>query len=702
MASEVLPYIPSKASQQAIVEYSKAVTYGANREYDIRGKLEYNDRVYTREMDRTEEQRKALMANKYGADPTKFQNIQIPVIMPQIESAVSYQTSVFLQGWPIFGCVSSPQYQDEAMQIDTIIGDQQVRGAWVNEFIKCFRDGFKHNLMAAEVDWVKEVSFAPESANPSSKSYKEIIWEGNRIKRMDLYNTFWDRRVDPKDIARFGEYAGYNELYSRMKLKQYIAGLPTGGMNIKEAFESSFPSGFGQPGYENYYIPDIVPNKLIDQKMWMDFDWIQWAGLTDKSDKGINYKNCYLVKTIYGRILPEDFAFKGVPGPGTPQVWKFVLVNNKVCIYAERLTNVHGLIPILFAQPKNDGLAYQTKSFSQDLEPIQYITSAIANSDIHGRRRAISDRLLYDRSRIDPAHINNDSPMAKIPVKPSAAGGPISQAVLPLPFNDNLFGINQQSINSYLALGNNITGFNPVRQGQFVKGNKTRAEFDSVMANSNGRDQLVAMSIEGDFMTPIKEVLKANILQYQGGTTLLNRNSNTVVDVDPIALRNAMTVFKISDGLVPSQELMDGDAFQAAMQVFMSVPAVAANYNIGPMFSYLFKTQGANIAPFEKPAEQIAFENAVAQWQQAVMSAAQQIGNNKDMDQQQIEQLLQNLPPQPKPEDYNYTPGQLNANPQDDVNNPAKPTILQQVTAKTNGAMQTNQASQPTGPQTVQ
>lgn len=692
MTSPVLPYYPSKRTQDAILQYSRAASFLANQQIDMREKLLWADKQYQRQTDLTVNQRKAIEAARRG-DPTKFQNIVLPVIMPQIESAVAYQTSVFLQGTPIFGVVAPPQFVDQGTQMDAIIEDQQVRGGWVQEFIKGFRDGFKYNLMAMETDWKRQVSFAPDS-----NKEKEVIWEGNKIRKLDLYNSFWDPRVSPDQVAEFGEFAGYNELMSKIRLKQFINSLPY-NINVTAAFESGIGTEFaiGSGGYDGYYIPNINPDAFINQAIWQDTNWLEWAGM-EKTGNGakINYKNCYLVKTLYGRILPNEFAMNGVPGQNTPQVWKFIIVNNSQIIYAERLTNAHGLIPIVFAQPLNDGLAYQTKSFSQNLEPIQSLSTAVANSDISSRRRAVSDRVLYDSSRISAAHINNDNPASKIPVRPSAAGQPVGASVYQFPFNDNLFQLNSAALQQYLAIGNQITGFNPVRQGQFVKGNKTRQEFDTVMANSNGRDQLVAMSIEADLMTPIKEILKINILQYQGGTTLFQRETKTVVSVDPVALRTANFAFRISDGLIPSETLMDGQAFQGALQTMMAIPQLASQYNAAPMFSYLLKTQGADIKPFEKSQPQIQYEQAMAQWQQATQVIAQQLQSNKQLDQDGIQQLLSQLPPQPKPEDYGWDPNSVSSGGiENNVNlNPGAPTLLQQTLSITQQGQQASPANQ--------
>ena len=63
-------------------------------------------------------------------------------------------------------------------------------------------------------------------------------------------------------------------------------------------------------------------------------NWLAWAGLSG-SDNKIQYKDMYEVTTLYAKILPADFNMR-VPAPNTPQIWKFVIVNNAVLLYAER------------------------------------------------------------------------------------------------------------------------------------------------------------------------------------------------------------------------------------------------------------------------------------------------------------------------------------------------------------------------------
>jgi hypothetical protein len=662
-------YKPSERTQEAILQFSKQAYSLLNQQWNIRSQLKRIDLAYMREQDCTEEQAKAKLANRRG-DSTKFQNITVPVVMPQVESAVTYQQSVFLTGYPIFGAVSLPEYMDEAMMMDTIIGEQQVRGRWVSELMKTMRDGFKYNLGAVEVDWTREVSYAlgTDVTRGKEGTSNQVIWEGNKLKHLDMYNTFWDTRVPAGMVAEFGEFAGYIELMSRIRLKKFIASLPV-KTNVTQAFEagSVAPVAYGSDGTPGYYLPFLNPEALLDLTTQATTNWLAWAGLAGENSN-IRYKDMYQVTTLYGRILPSDFGMSGIPGQNTPQVWKFIIVNEQVVIYAEQMTNAHDLLPVLFYQPLDDGLGYQTKSFAQNIVPIQDITTALANSSIASRRRAISDRMLFDPSRVSAGALNNDSPSAKIPVRPSAYQDDLSKAVYAFPFRDDQFQINSQEIQFYGGLANQISGLNPARQGQFVKGNKTRTEFQEIMGNANGRDQAVALSTEGTFWTPLKEIVKINILQYQGGVSLFNREIQESVVVDPVSLRKANLVFKVSDGLMPSEKLIDGESLAMAMQTIAAVPQLAQAYNLAPMFSYLMKARGAKLQPFEKSPEQLAYEQALGTWQQSAMMIAEAAKETEPpMTPEALKELVETNP-MPTPEQFGY-------NPQKPLSSPGNPML---------------------------
>lgn len=649
----VQPVMLAPKSQEGLLQYLRSCISQHDTQWNLREQMQRIDQAYAREAEFSVENERAKGANRNG-DKDRYQNITLPVVMPQVESAVTYQASVFLTGIPLFGVSSSPQYMNEALQLETVIDDQAIRGGWSREFTLFFRDGFKYNLSAIECAWEREVTWAPETdiGFQGGKVGKpvEVIWEGNKLHRWDMYNSFWDTRVHPAEMHTHGDFAGTTRMMSRIRLKQLIKSLPEARIdNIKAAFESGTGAiNVGtSSGQGSYFIPQINPKALLDPQFSGNFNWAAWAGIAGADLNKIAYKDMYEVTTVYCRILPSDFSIR-TPESNTPQIWKLIFVNRQVLIYAERQTNAHNMLPVLFGQPLEDGLGYQTKSLAENVSPIQDITSALSNSNIANRRRALSDRALYDPSRIDVNHINNPNPSAKIPVRPAAYGKPVGEAVYAFPFRDDQAQFVGQQIQMYGSMANMISGQNPVRQGQFVKGNKTQSEFQDVMAHANGRDQLTAMGYESQIFTPLKEMMKINILQYQGGTSLYNREKKADVKIDPVELRRAVMQFKVSDGLVPTDKLMNSDSWAIALQQLGSSAQLGAAYNLGPMFSYLMKIKGADLSAFEKSPQQQQYEQATQQWQQTVIQLFKQ---NPQLTQQQ-------LPPQPKPQDFGYDPAQ--------------------------------------------
>lgn len=665
MAATEALYIP-KLAQEGLVQYHRTVSTLVERQWRIKSQLRNIDLAYLREQDLTDENIRAKIANRYG-DANKFQNITIPIIKPQVKAAVSYQAAVFLTDYPLFGVVADPIYMDAALQMQAVIEENSVRGSWARELLLFFQDGFKYNLSALEVTWARVVTAAIET-DLSYKSGlegkpKQIIWQGNILKRWDPYNTYFDSRCIPYDIPNKGEFAGHTELMSRTALKSFIASLDTKILeNIVPAFESPSLlniSGSMEGAYgASYYLPQLNPDSFLEPESLDSVDWMGWVGMQTYARKGaqaINYRGLYEVSTEYVRIIPSDFNLR-VPAPNTPQVWKLIIVNHSVVIYAERQTNAHEKIPVFFGCPSEDGLGYQTKSLAQDAEPFQQVTTALMNSVIASRRRAITDRVIYDPSRVSEAHMNSSNPSAKIPVRPSAYGKPVAESVYQFPFRDDQAGVALQEIQALVQFGNVLNGQNQARQGQFVKGNKTDGQWETTMQNATSSDQMTALLYESQVFTPVKEVLKINMLQYQTGGTIYSPSQGKDVQVDPLALRKAVLNFKVTDGLLPKEKVISKDSMQTAAQIIGSSEALAAGYNVAPLFSYLFKTENVDFAAFEKSQAQIAYEQAMNNWNQLAQLAIQK-------------QAPFNVP-QPIPAQFGYDPNSVDPATQSGLSQP--------------------------------
>lgn len=691
--STPIPNLSAK-SQEGIIQYYRACSAILATTWNFREQLLYIDRQYMRENDFSSEQVRARIANRYG-DQTKYQNVTVPVVMPQVETAVTYQSSVFLTGIPLFGVSASAKYMDAALQMETIIDHQAQKGGWVNQIEMTFRDAFKYNFAACEVTWCRKKIWTPETNPDFSRDQGkpvETYWEGNAVKRLDPYNMIFDARYKPTEIAERGEFSGYTEIMSKTELLRYMNSLPF-RMNYKAAFEST-PSTVGTAYPTSYYIPELNPDALLSQNLYQTTNWLVWAGLSDATRNGnINFKNVYFVTTFYARIQPADFLI-GSPAPHLPQIWKFIIVNGNTVVYAERQTNAHDMIPILYMQPQEDGLGYQTKSFAQNVVPYQQIASALMNSAMASRRRSISDRGIYDPSRINAKDINSDSPNAKIPVRPAAYGKPLNEAYYPIPYRDDQLQFAMSDMAQMLQFADRATGQNAAQQGQFVKGNKTLFEYQDIMGNANGRSQSQSIKLETQFFAPLKYILKLNVLQYQQPGSVYSREQQTEIDIDPVVLRSAVLEFKVSDGATPASKQVNSETFAAATQAIAATPALAAEYNIGDVFAYLFKTQRADVGQFRKSREQITYEQALSSWQATVAALSESYSKLKKPDGSGYtpEEIQSALPPQPTPEQFGYNPQA--AVQQSQIQSQPGPTVLQQY-AQISAPPQTQQVGTP-------
>lgn len=663
----------NKKSQSKFIQYYNSVQDDQNTTRDeFRARLERVDRDYQRELDQSKEQARAKAANRAG-DNTRFQNLTIPIVMPQVEAAVVHQTLVYLTGDPLFGVVSSPKFVDEALMLQTKIEDESVRGGWARELIMFFRSGFKYNFAPVEVDWGQEVTYTVETDLTKSVEQgvpKEVIWSGNRLKNLDPYNTFVDPRVPASEVYRKGEYGGYTDFISRIELKSFIARLPDKiTSNIIPAFESGLDtaSGAKSSGAMNYYVPDINPDVAEEDFKVNGTDWMRWASLRDTTHKNkIDYKDGYEITVLYAKVLPSEFGLS-VPNRETPQIYKLIIINHSVIIYCEQQTNAHAYLPILIGQPKEDGLRQQTKSLADNGAGFQHLATAYMGSIIASKRRAVSDRVLYDPSRVTSAAINSANPSAKIPVRPAAFGKNVADAVFQFPYREDQNVNSMQQISTIVELSNQLAGQNRTSQGQFTKGNRTLEEFNKVQDSSDGNDQLASILLQYQVFIPLKHILKLNILQFQGGTTVYNRDEKIDVEIDPVKLRKAVLEFRLSDGLIPASKIISGESWSTAIQVVGSSPQIGAGYNIAPMFSYLMKTQGADLTDFEKSPEQVAFEQALGAWQALTQLALEK---GRPFDQ-----------PQPLPEQFGYDPSKNKQAPKEantsEVNTPANQSITE-------------------------
>jgi len=640
MAEQGRPLISiGDESQKHLVDYVKSAALLRDEGWNLRSRFESVDRSYQREADNTKEGDKARQAVASG-NVYKLQNIQVPMVLESVENSVAFLSQVFLTEYPMFNFGAGPKSEDLALQWNTLIGEDQIQYGWIGQFNIAFRNGEKYNFAPMEIDWKKEVRYKVGNGTGNrGTALEEVLWEGNCIKSLDPYNTIYDARVPLYKLHEEGEFAGYVEQMTRIQVKRMLANLgPTRLKNDKAALESNINE-------IEYYIPQINKDVVARGHKYSDgsFNWIRWA--FGDAQEHIKYSNMYTVTKLYARIMPYEFGIRA-PRDQTPDVWKLVLVNN-VLVFAEPLPNAHEYLPIIIVQPWVDNLDHQTKSSAENQQPFQEMVSALWNAKLSSARRRISDRMLYNPLLVDPDHINSPNPAAKIPIRPTAYGRKLEEAIYPIPFNDDNAQYFIQEATGIAEWGMRANGQNRVSVGQFQKGNKLESEFQTVMANAGARERTKAIMWETFGMHPIKTIMKNNYLQFTPQGVRYNRYLKQEVEIDPVKLRQAALEFQIGDGLLPIEKLVSADDLTQAFQTMGAVPAIAQEYKAGELFAHLMKLRGAkDLNQFRKDPATMQYEQALSAWQNT-MAMMMKTNMTPEQMQQMMDHMNKTMPKPP-------------------------------------------------------
>ncbi len=591
-------FIPTKDSQAKVVEFLQRVFDEHRKNTDYMSKMEAVDIAYARYVSNLDPV--TGVARGEGIDsatqPVGVVNMPSttpPVVVSQVDSMVAYLSDVFLSGSPIFPIVSTPANKEDAEKLETLIDDHATLGGYARQLLMFFKDGIKYNLSALEVDWtsIEQYSSLDELLQPGTKRVAKDRKSYNRLKRLDPYNTIWDRNTPPGDVACEGDYAGYIELKSRPKMKKFLNRLSDDGeiFNTKEALSCGYTSGESSL----YRIHPQISDYVTARTPKSGINWFSW--FTGKEDIDNIFQDNYEVVTIYARIIPSDFGFSTAM-QNTPQIWKFRLVNQKVLIQAKRIVSAYDYLPILFGQPLEDGLGYQTQSIAEATIPFQEAAKTLFNIRFNAARRAVSDRAIYDPSVISPLDINAPVPAPKIPAKvnnldPSKT---LQHAYYPIPFDARGTEAAVQDGLTIVSFGRELSGLNNPMRGQFQKGNKSVQEWTDTMAGADARLRLPALTLEYQVFFPLKEIIKLNIFQYGDDAVVVSQKTGQAYEVNLTALRDKVLAFRVADGFTPKSKLASTENILALMQMVGQSQQLQAQlgHMLPNMFAHLAQLMG--------------------------------------------------------------------------------------------------------------
>lgn len=596
------PFKISKESQKYVLAYASKILTDHKRFSDLRDKMEVIDQAYARY--------KYTGVDAPCGDIFVKDDITPPLVLSQVDSLTAYQAEVFLSGYPIFPVVSTPANKDQAMQLETLLDDHARLGGYARELYLFLHNGNKYNFSAVEATWecVEQYSVLNDFTEEEGRKVKTSDTYFTRLNNLDPYNVVWDYNVNPAYVSRDGDYAGYIKLINRVKLKRLLNRYTKerNVYNVREA-EDACSSDNPTVPLDNYTTPPEI-NKHVTSRAPLDqTDWDAYLlGETYGKKKGRGSAGNFEIFTFYARIIPADFQIQA-PKPNTPQIWKFVTVNNKILVHAKRIISASDHLPIFFGQPREDGLGVQTQSTAEGAMDFQHAANILYNIRFAASRRAVSDRAIYDVDVIKPSDINSKAAAAKIPVKLGGTMGKTMDSIYKsIPFDMRGMETTLQDATIISKFAEELAGLNNAQRGQFQKGNKSVKEWDDVMGASDNRLRISALLLEYQVFLPLKDTLALNIFQYGDDTIVISQKTGNIVKVDIAALRKAVLSFKIADGYTPKSKMASTEMLQAGLQMIMTSPVLQQIYGtmLPAMFAHMMELGGVKGLDEYNPPQQ--------------------------------------------------------------------------------------------------
>lgn len=522
-----------------------------------------------------------------GANSTVPNNeaIKVPIVNSEIDSVTAFLADIFVNRTPLFAVISDSARPELALKMQALIAKDARQQRWGRQLLSFLAKSVRYNIGAIEVDEASQKDFNLASEGIDGKAKSEVTYTPvTRLNSLDMYNTLFDHRVPPADIAVDGEYAGYNKIISRIALKsignrradEKIA------YNLKEAYASSMVSAsqyFNLP-------PDIAVSSHLSAED--KTDWFNWLNITD-IDTLKMAKSSYFYTRLYLRIIPTEFNIP-IVNPTVPRIIRLEIINNEHIISYKEMVTPLDMLPIFFSDTREDGFDYQTKSVGEGVVPYQDVATELLHTRLEGSKRALSDRAIYDTDYLDPLDVNAPTAAAKLPLKKAlrnAGDRPrMSEIYYQIPFEGQGVVNALTDLGTVMQLKDQVNGVGMGMRGEHRKGNRTLGEFNAVEGGSSTKGMPIAIRIEEQVMTPVKLFVKYFILSSDKvEKEILDVESQTLLNINILDLRKALLEFRLTDGLRPKAALTDPNMMSTALQFVQNSPELNQEYSVGGIFA---------------------------------------------------------------------------------------------------------------------
>lgn len=527
--------------------------------------------------------RKRDRENKKGkaASPTKH---NLTLAYSQIDDATTYCMSVFAPEANIFIATASADKQNVAEGLTTEINKQGQKLQYYRQIAKFVLNAIKYNFGGVSITWEEQtgIVWSADGGTGGQLTKKTgIVWQGNVIKSVNVYNFFYDTSVHPVDLPTRGEYFAEVEMITPFRVRRMAQQNIVFGIN--RFLDDNAPLSNTQNNV--FYIsPPVVRDPSDTTYGDGRTDWRQIfapGGPARDSQPGIEFL------WYTGWFSPKDFALSDSV---TMELWRILVANGKYVAAAVHLEDSHGQLPCAIATPIEDDLNNDQRTYAEQLIPLQVFASFLLNTHVDATRKSIYGITVYDASLFPGLDLSTEDLIgARIPMKSSATGIDIDKAFRhynDAPNTDQ----NVDMIEKIIGLMQKILPTNMLQQVADLERATEYQAAATVQAGSR-RNLKIARLLNDQSLSVVKFQMMYNIYAKLTEISFVAKDGTTQT-ITPQQILEADIEFDLGTGLRGLDRLMQISIFKEIMGYLFQIAGIQQEVDVLGLLSYTAEIAG--------------------------------------------------------------------------------------------------------------
>lgn len=479
----------------------------------------------------------------------------------ELEEAISSSLLMLVPQDAPYGATARKDKIKEANGFAHLMNDHAKQYKHFSEYARVVTQAFSYNLFGAYVDWEKTIGRLPkvDDTTQAVTFTKETIYEGNKIRAFDLYNTNWDMTLRAEDVNTQGEfiirYDRKRATWLKDRLDRGVFFGPSEFTAIIEDYIKSFNSSeyvcqYADQIESNYYFypaPDFshegdnAASGCTNPKTANE--WSSWLnGLPDTTFDNRRYRGTFEISETYVWLVPKQY---GLGTSAELELWYIVTAGRDYILFAQQKNFAHGKLPISMGDLSSRSSGFLDKSKAEKIIPINSVLSNVLNLQLELTRKNLHGGLTFYNKKVVKFDEIDVGHSGRVPVDMHEHDNDIRRHVLQ--WSDTpkanmsqditlLMGLLQQSLPT--QSGKRMTDLNRAVTHQS----------QNVAYESNKQLFVLAKLIDERCMSDLRDMQYYNILEF-GQTVEILDEKGAVQSMKPTDFIDINLQFTLTDGL---------------------------------------------------------------------------------------------------------------------------------------------------------